>query len=318
MTRLRWFPGDRLSPIHAARCFAMGSPAVDESICVAIATPMSEFIGRLAGVEIDPSTFWTRLVSVSAAGDTDIVACREGLTAAGCSSLSIDVTASSLVTHLAEIRRAYQQRYPKLAEQLTLRGRPIREQWDGYSAGLLKRIGKQTHASFLPKTVSAMLLSPYRGGDGGLDASAGRVWIEAVLANPFPEIPEVLRLVWFVAQVGLIDAFSTGSADSHGDPWVPPARLPRVAALAMLPIVLEAGHYLEMISTPPGELPLLFPKTASAWRLSVDDQTLDALENWWMQFLDLQTPPPVALKALDRMLFATSDEPASGKSGMRR
>lgn len=314
MTRLRWTPGDRLSPIHAARCFAIGIRGVDESIWRGIAGPMADLISRLAGADIDPAIFWPRLVCASAAGDSDLDACRVALNAAGCSVLSVDATAGALATQLSDVRLVYQERYPKLGEQLVLRGRPIREQWDGYGAGLLKRIGKLTHPSFLPKAVNAILLSPYRGGDGGLDASASRVWIEAVLTNPVPEIPEVLRLVWQVTQVGLIEGLTTGPEDSHGDPWVPHSRLPRVAAIAMMPLTLEAASYLEMISTPPDQLPLLFAKAAQAWRIPVDDATLDTIENWWRQFQDLQTPPPVTLKALDRMLHAD----ASSHSGSRR
>jgi len=314
MTRLRWTPGDRLSPIHAVRCYSMGLRGVDESIMQSIAGPVTSLTNRLAGSDVDPAFFWPRLVSAVAGGDSDLEACRAALHAAGCSVLSIDAASSALASQLADVRLVYQERYPKLADQLVLRGRPIREYWDGYSAGLLKRIGKLTHPSFLPKSINAILLSPYRGGDGGLDASGSRVWIEAVLTNPFPEIPEVLRLVWLVAQLGLMEAMSTGSEDSHGDPLVPPLRLPRVAAMAMLPLTLEAASYLEMIPTPADQLPLLFAKAANAWRIAVDDLSLDALENWWRQFQDLQTPPPVALKALDRMLHADT----ISNSGLRR
>lgn len=304
MTRMRWTPGDRLSPIHAARCFSIGIQGVDESISRGIAGPMANLASRLAGADIDPAIFWPRLVGAAAAGDSDLEACHAALHTARCSVLSIDATAGGLASQLAEVRMVYQDRYPKLAEQLVLRGRPIREQWDGYSAGLLKRISKLTHPSFLPKSIHTILLSPYRGGDGSLDASSARVWIEAVLTNPIPEIPEVLRLVWLVAQVGLIDGLSTGPEDSHGDPWVPRSRLPRVAAIAMMPLTLEAAAYLEMIPTPADQLPSLFAKAAQSWRIPLDGPELDAVGNWWRQFQDLQTPPPVTLKALDRMLHA--------------
>ncbi len=304
MTRLRWLTGERLTPIHAARCYAIGARAVDQELIGGIAPSMDEFNHRLAAAEIDINKFWRRLLSAAAAGDNDLESCASALFAAGCSSLTLDSIAAALASRLAEIRLVHQERFPKLAEQLALRGRPLREQWDGYGAGLMKRIGKLTHASFLPKQATALLLSPYRGGDGGIDASAARVWIEAVLTNPFPQVPEVLRLAWLIAQIGLIDGLSAHSDDSHGDPWVAPARLPRVAALAMLPIALDAGVYLELIPTPQDGLSSIFPQAANAWRFPIDSATLDVLENWWRQFQDLQTAPPVTLKALDRMLHA--------------
>lgn len=302
MTRLRWTTGERLSPIHAARCFALGIRGVDGAIVSGIEAPVAELSNRLAAAEIDLALFWQRLMSSAAAGESDFDACVAALTAAGCSSLSLDSTASAIASRLAEVRLVHLERFPKLAEQLTLRGRPLREQWDGFGMGLLKRIGKLTHPSFLPKNATVILLSPYRGGDGGLAASAQRVWIEAMLTNPVPEIPEVIRLVWLIGQAGLTEGLSTGPEDSRGGPWVVPARLPRVAALAMMPLVLEAASYLEMIPQPADKLSSLFASAAQAWRLGVDVSTLDALEHWWRQFQDLQTPPAVTLKALDRML----------------
>jgi hypothetical protein len=305
MTRLRWTTGERLTPIHAAKCFSLGVRGVDPSIARVITEPLTELNGRLAAVDLDLNIFWSRLVRSIAGGDSDHEACASALIAAGCSPLSIDATANAIHSQLAEIRQIHHERYPKLADQLLLRGRPLRDQWDGFGAGLLKRIGKLTHPSFLPKDITAILISPYRGGDGDLDASAGRIWIEAMLTNPVADIPEVLRLVWLVAQVGLIGALNTGSEDSHGDPWVAPARVPRVASLAMMVLTLEAGVYLELVPSTSDSLPLMFAKAAQAWRIPMDGPTVDTLENWWRQFQDLQTTPPVTLKALDRMLHPT-------------
>ncbi|MGV3483089.1 MAG: hypothetical protein ACO1RT_01585 [Planctomycetaceae bacterium] len=305
MTRLRWTTGERLTPIHAARSFSLGVRGVDESIVRGISGPMTELNHRLAAADLDLSIFWASLIRGVAAGETDLAACTASLTAAGCSPLSVDAMASAIASRLAEVRLVHTERYPKLAEQLELRGRPLREQWDGYGAGLLKRIGKLTHSSFLPKQVTAILVSPYRGGDGGFDAREARIWIEAVLTNSVADVPEILRLVWLVSQVGLIEALSFGSEDSHGDPWVAPARLPRVAALAMMAMTLEAGSYLELIPTPTHALPTAFAAAAQAWRIPLDPTTLGTLENWWKQFQDLQTTPPVTFKALDRMLHPT-------------
>jgi len=305
MTRLRWITGERLTPLHAAKCFALGIRGVDESISHAIAQPMNELNSRLAAVDIDLDVFWLRLISTVASGESDFEACSSSLISAGCSPLSVDVTASAIASHLAELRLSHNERCPKLADQLALRGRPLREQWDGYGAGLIKRVAKLTHASFLPKSVTAMLLSPYRGGDGGFDPSSARIWIEAVLTNPLSDLPEVLRVLWLVAQVGMIDALTTGSEDTNGDPWVAPTRLPRVASLATMALALEAGSYLELIPVTSDQLPTHFRKAAGAWRIPLDETSFAVMENWWKQFQDLQTTPPVTLKALDRMLHPT-------------
>lgn len=304
MTRMRWEIGDRLSPLHAARCWAGGSAGIDPVAAHNIAGPLSELTQRLAAAEIDLAVFWRRLVAAAAGGADDSHAAREALSAAGAAELSLDATAAAISSLLAQTRLGYQERYPKLADQLRLRARPLREQWEAYGAGLLRRIATATHESFIPKAVTVLLLSPYRGGDGDCDPVTGKLWIEAVLSNPVAAVPEVLRLTWLVARLGLAAQVLPAATMASGEQDAQRRRTFDVLSLALLPITLDAAAYLE-IGASPSQSPELIETAAEAWNGSRDGAVVQAVQRWWSQSQELKPAFPVALKALDRMLPGT-------------
>lgn len=298
MTRIRWEIGDKLSPLHAARCWAAGASGIDSALATKIAEPLAELTKRLAAAELDLEAFWSRLVAASASGSSDQDACRTALMDAGIGELGLDACASAILTCLADTRLAFQERFPKSTQQLSLRARPIREQWDGYGAGLLRRIAKKTHESFIPKSAVCVLLSPYRGGDGDCDPATATLWIEAVLTNPVPSVPEVLRLTWLLTRIGMgTMVLPTEAAEENEDR----ERALMVVALAGLPVVLDAACYLEMTQSPTvtGQL---IDSAMQAWFGPMEPAVVEILDKWWSQSEELKPPFPVALKALDRML----------------
>ncbi len=90
---------------------------------------------------------------------------------------------------------------PKLEDQLQLRIRPIQEQWNGYGRGLLAHSKRLTEGSWIPVEAEVLLVQPILGGSGIAIPSQNRVVLEAVLTNPLPEIPEVIRLLWLILQL---------------------------------------------------------------------------------------------------------------------
>lgn len=299
MTRIRWEVSDKLSPLHAARCWAAGLRGIDPTLEEKIAEPLAELTKRLAALEVDLGTFWARLVACGAVGQSDQEACRSSLISAGLGELTLDASASAILNALADMRLAYQERYPKSSQQLSLRARPIREQWDGYGAGLLRRVAKKTHESFIPKNVVCVLLSPYRGGAGDCDPASSTLWMEAVLTNPVASVPEVLRLVWLVTRIGIgsrvlpIEAGVITGEDSN--------RATMVLALSALPVVLDAACYLEMTQSPTVTAALI-DSAVQAWFGPMESTVVEIVEKWWSQSEQINPPFPVALKALDRML----------------
>lgn len=298
MTRIRWEIGDKLSPLHAARWWAAGTSGVDAALAAKIAEPLGVLTKRLAASELDLESFWRCLIAASASGSNDQEACDAALMSAGIGELGLDACASAILTCLADTRLAYQERFPKSSQQLSLRARPIREQWDGYGAGLLRRIAKKTHESFIPKSAVCVLLSPYRGGDGDCDRATSTLWIEAVLTNPVPAVPEVLRLAWLLTRIGIgTMVLPTTAADENEDHQ----RASMVVALAGLPVVLDAACYLEVTSSPTVTTDLI-DSAMQAWLGPMEPAVVEILDKWWSQSEQLKPPFPVALKALDRML----------------
>jgi hypothetical protein len=136
-----------------------------------------------------------------------------------------------------------------------------------------------------------LLVQPALGGDGKPHLVNNTVRIEAMLANPHGKLPETVRLAWLLSQLNLdVPKYSEN---------IHPDRLPHITALAMLPVVLEAAHYVELVTFDRELLPLAI----EAWRLRVPEE-IDAPEliaNWWMTYQEAKPPLAVALQALDQM-----------------
>ncbi len=311
MTRIRWTIGDRLTPLHAAQCYALGSRGVDPKLAASLAAPMGEIMARLAAADLDVGMFWNRLMDAALSTEHDVAACERALLAAGCSHLAVESTAASVASQFSDIRLIHGDRFPKLADQLLLRARPIREQWDAYGSALMRQIARQTHESFIPKTVTAILLSPFRGGDGDCDPASHKLWIEAVLTNPSRDVPEVLRLAWLIARIGLITALSGDEKTDDSNLWMSPTHAARVCALALVPITLSAAKELELVPERGLEMTALISEATGLWRTASAGATVATIDRWWKQVELLPTPFPVTLKALDRMLHADTAVDAS-------
>ena len=109
------------------------------------------------------------------------------------------------------------EKYPNLEHDLQFRIRPIREQWDIAGPGLLRAIQRVVDPGerFAPPVVK--MVHPFTGGHATLDTSANQIAFEAVLFNPHPSLPEVLRLGWATALLlsKQSDAESSIAVDVH-------------------------------------------------------------------------------------------------------
>src|SRR5690606_32210927 len=128
-----------------------------------------------------------------------------------------------------------------------------------------------------------------------------KVWIEAVLANPLPEVPEVLRLAWLIARLGLAAQLLPPSPAEADEQPEQQARSFEVLSLALLPVTLQAAAELEL-GPAPAQAPHLINTAAAAWSGAIDAAVVETLQRWWSQSEELKPPFPVALMALDRML----------------
>jgi hypothetical protein len=199
----------------------------------------------------------------------------------------------------ADLKRAQSTSQPKLLDELELRAGPLREQWEGRGPGLLAGIGRLTEPGILVEQADALVVYPVAGGGGTAHLAQNAVSIEAVLANPWPQLPEVARLAWLIAQLNLdLPRYTETLRDVR-----------RVAALAAIPPTLAAANEVELAQDDPATLRLAL----RAWRPGGSDESAvaDCLESWWKTWFNQRTKWPVALAALEQML---ADVQTGGKA----
>jgi hypothetical protein len=275
-----------LSFYQAARIVATESSSVDPKMDQAVGEAVRVINQRLELAEIDPGRFWDGLLSLHPREEAARV--EAALLEAGCAELGIDSLAPALRGRLADARLAFRERFPKLAEQLPLRAGPLRGLWEATGPGLLRQIGRSTIAQLVPRRAQLLLVQPARGGDGDLLAEGGGVWMEAVLSNPHPAIPETLRIAWLIARLGW-------RATQQGSSGAPPAEsADRLAGLALVPITLEAAAELEVAACDDESI----ETAAGLWMPRCDREIL---LTWWHQMQQQRLPLPVAIRALEKM-----------------
>ncbi|HTN76147.1 MAG TPA: hypothetical protein VL096_12910, partial [Pirellulaceae bacterium] len=193
---------------------------------------------------------------------------------------------------IADVEAALARAKPTLVDELRLRGGPLREQWEARGPGLLTNIFTKTDKRLEVDAADVVLVLPVLGGGGEAQLQNNSVRLEAVLANPHAQLPEVVRLAWMLAQLHLdLPIFSEG---------IDPERLPLVAALAMIPPTLEAAEFVELVKFNDD----LVRFALDAWRVPVPPgiDATDIVMRWWEAF-DLARPPlEVAFRALSEML----------------
>ncbi len=124
---------------------------------------------------------------------------------------------------------------PEDAAELRLRLRPLREHWEARGPGMLGRLGDLLPWLEMPAKVSVRLINPQVGGAGRV-LDTGEIEFEAVLANPLPFLPEVVRLAWLITSV----AVPTQTIGSQFTPnsWQ--------TTVSLIPAVLESAEFVDL------------------------------------------------------------------------
>lgn len=292
-TTIEWVPHPELSAAHAAYVVATRTPCNDKKIEQLLVQPVTEVNNRLFASAVDVSQFWQHYLLQIMSDVSMEKACGFALLSAGENEMQVDQTTKAIVNRLGDARLAFLHRYPKLSEQLELRARPLKERWETFGPGLLNQVGKQIWRDNPPdewwmKHVTAAMVQPMRGGDGGCDAASSRLWLEAVLTDVEPGVPEVLRVAWLVTSMA-IDSYARETSNdlSLMLPW----------SLVSVPLVLNAGRELELVR---GEqLPV--SEAMQLWHFG-DAEIAETVSQWWTNQTDSTAPMPARLKQLDEML----------------
>jgi len=287
---LRWIPHTATSALHAAEASWRGEPFADPQLAEIVREPAAALAQEISARGIPELRMWRNLAALVPTFDNR----RHAVKIAGLRSLGRalnEETVAAITGAIVDLERAVNDKYPDLQGELELRGKVLREQWEARGPGMMNRIRQLLPEEVILAASDVLLVQPALGGDGKAHLVNNTVRMEAVLTNPYQKLPETVRLAWLLSQLNL--DVPKYSEDIHPD------RLPHVTAFAMLPIVLEAAHYVELVTFDRDLLPLAI----EAWRLRVpaDVDGPELVANWWMTYQEAKPPLQVALKALDEM-----------------
>ena len=288
---LSWRTSFSASCLHAAAAIVRGEALADARLAGALAEPTMLLQGEIEANGLPAGRFWQHLIGLAATTESDRQLVQTALIKAIGRGKAADIAEQRLTAAVTGVEAAVSREFPKLAEELPLRMGPLRGQWEARGPGFLRRVGLLTDESLLIEQADVVVLHPALGGGGEAYLPANQVRIEGVLANPCPELPEVVRLGWLLAQLDLdLPQYSE---------TIHPDRLPQVATLALLPVALQAGQDVELCQASPG----LLAQALGAWRLSAAAHIDPSLvTEWWETYRETRPPFAVALVALDKML----------------
>ncbi len=287
---LRWLASFPASCLHAAEAMAHGQLIADARMAEAIAEPAQILRQTIVAGGLPRTQFWRNLLGLSETAEGS-VQLAERAVAKTVGAARGESLVSSLAAAISGVELAVRQALPNMLEELALRIRPLREQYEGHGPGLLRSIARWTDPRMIAPSAQVILVHPSMGGGGSAHLAYNNVLIEAVLTNPVPQLPEFLRLTWLLSQLSLdLPVFSE---TIHGK------RLPHVAELAMIPVTLQAAEELDLLTLTSDMIDMAL----NCWNVVTppDADPVDILWRWWGTYLETRPRWDIAFTALDRM-----------------
>ena len=291
--QIRWRPSFSASCLHAAASIAAGLPIADTATAANGQPAVDALCGELQACGLPVDSTLELLIGLAA----DYEGNRQLIEVASKQLQSpekfSDTTTNRLAGCITDLEAAVRRHQPNIVEELAVRGRPLREQWEARGPGLLHAVKKLTEENFLVESAEVILALPIVGGHGRAHLRSNRVTLEGVLTHPDPELPETLRLGWLLSQLNL-------DLPMHSE-TVPSTRLPTLASLATLPLVLAAAEQVELARC--DEITL--KRALQSWHLptNLPNEVVAKLLDWWTAYIEGQTRWSVAMAALEQMLF---------------
>ena len=289
--QLAWKPSLVTTGLHVAEGLSRGLIPADPAVANALAGRAQRLQQAITISGAAPSRLWRHLLGLAAKIDGNKPLAEAALVKALGRHERFESSAAQLSAAIAQVTAATRTAFPSFDEQIALRARPLIEQWEARGPGLLWQIGSRTDEKLLAPAADVILVQPIFGGAGEAHLSNNAVRIEAVLANPHAELPEVVRLGWLLAQLQL--DLPVWTENIHAD------RLPHIARFAMLPAALKAAEEVELARFTSE----LVANAISAWKITSPpgvDAAATVLD-WWHTYDQSRPSFRVALEALDQM-----------------
>ena len=235
--RLRWIAAVSPSALHAAVAIALGRKIVDDRIGAALNDPASSLRDYATGYDWSLSALAGHLLPLSLGIENNRELAELSISKFIGRERTSDAVAR-LATIIGAIEAAYLSGRPNAVDELATRGGPLREQWEARGPGLLVNLARLLPRDFLAESADVALALPVLGGGGAAHALYNSAHIEAVLANPIAELPEVCRLAWLLAQLQLDLPIFQGDQ--------PRQQAFALGAVALAPIALAAAAEVEL------------------------------------------------------------------------
>ena len=291
--QLQWKVSLSATCLHTVACFQEGLAIADAELATVLGGPVEQLLGEVSTCGLQSEEFLSQLVMLASTVDHNRQLVEQALTRVAGKAAVQENTVSRLAGAVSDLEAALLRQRPELVDELDVRSRPLREQWEARGPGLLRQMARLTEDQLLTPAAEVVLVAPIVGGHGRAHLPGNRVTFEAVLANPHAHLPETLRLGWLLSQVNLdVPMFSER---------ILRARLPIVAQLATLPLVLAAAETVELSRLDDDML----LSALHCWHLPADlpADVVDRLQAWWETYQSSDSRWPVALTALDAMLM---------------
>lgn len=297
--QLRWIASFSASCLHATTAMIRGNQLTDSRLAAVLAEPSAAMSATLTdSIATDVAlrdTLLEHLTAQAAGIENNRQLAEVALTKTLGKGRFAETAQRRLTGAIADCEAAFARAIPAVADELVTRGEPLKLQWEARGPGLLASIGRKTEAGLLAERADAVLVYPALGGGGAAHLAYNSVRIEAVLANPAPTLPEVVRLGWLLAQLNLDLPIYSDHMNRRN--------LPRVARLAMIPPALVAAENVELARFDTESLRLAI----ATWCPAEDAAAVaGALVDWYRAYENRRPPIPVALGALDKMLAELS------------
>jgi hypothetical protein len=296
--QLDWALEPRLSSYHLIHAATKRqSPAESNTPLLALELPAdatalaTQLDALLTPAHVGRVPFWTHLIPLAATGLAPASLAQQVLlkSLGPQPSRTLQQKLASLLTEIDALTAVL---WPELDRQLTLRQGPLAQQWEARGPGLLAALRRLADPQLLAPRATVWPIYPVSGGGGCAHVEYNSVRIEAVLADPLPQLPETLRLGWLLAQLQL-------DLPDLQSPLLRPRHL-ELGALAMIPAVLDAGEYVELTRCDEPTLALALAQWCP--ERSDSEQVSRVLWNWWQVFQASRPSLPAALGALDTLL----------------
>ena len=286
---LNWKASFSASCFHTCHALFQDYSLRDERLSKALSPHVQTLRNKLLSAGILPQRFWKHAVALSAniESNRELVELILRKAVGNVARPTVD----SLITVVSGIESSTASIYPKLADDVTLRIRPIREQWESRGPGLLWTVATLTDDRVLVPNADVIVVHPVLGGSGAAHLEYNSVRIEGVLANEHRDLPETLRLAWLLSQLN-------SDLPTFAD-RVPGEMLSLIAQLAFVPAVLQAAENVEWSVCDCKSIQLAL----NVWGIPVPgaQATGELLLDWWQTYRESRPSWEIGLGALHQM-----------------